>query len=181
MGESSRMSYADSSPKSLKEFYPRHYDVPLLLIMATVALVIGLSLPLVKVEKMVLWKSVYSIFTGVISLWELKEYFLAAVIFFFSIIFPFAKLTVLSLIWFFRMEDEEKKALLHWLGVLGKWSMLDVFIVAILIVAVKLGPLASVEPRPGVYVFGLAILLSMIATMRVSQLARGILNIHEAF
>jgi len=49
--------------------------------------------------------------------------------------------------------------------------MLDVCVVAILIVLVKLGPLAQVEPQAGVYVFAAAILCSMLTTMYVERLA----------
>jgi len=50
--------------------------------------------------------------------------------------------------------------------------MLDVFAVAILVVAAKLRSLTTVQPRIGVYLFGLAILLSMLTTMYVERLAR---------
>lgn len=50
--------------------------------------------------------------------------------------------------------------------------MLDVFIVAILIVLVKIGPLAKVEPRTGVYFFSAAIAASMLTTMYIDRLAR---------
>lgn len=52
----------------------------------------------------------------------------------------------------------------------GRWAMLDVFVVAILIVTVKLGAIASVEVHPGLYVFGAAVLLIMIITDRVTKL-----------
>ena len=159
-------------PRSLREFYPGRYEIPILMILSIWTLVRGLSLPLVNVEKMVLWKSTYSVFTGVMSLIEVKEYLLGSVLFFFSIIFPLTKLAALGVIWFIRLPEERRSWLLHWLEVLGKWSMLDVFIVAILIVAVKLGPLANIEPRPGIYYFCAAILLSMITTMWVDHLAQ---------
>ena len=50
--------------------------------------------------------------------------------------------------------------------------MLDVFVVAILIVLVKLGPLAKVEPQSGVYVFCAAIVVSMVTSMYVESLAK---------
>ncbi len=49
---------------------------------------------------------------------------------------------------------------------------LSMAVVAILIVLVKLGPLANVQPRTGVYVFAMAILASMLTTMYVERLAR---------
>ena len=51
--------------------------------------------------------------------------------------------------------------------------MLDVFAVAILIVAAKLRDLTQVQPRIGIYLFALAIVLSMLTTMRVERLAKG--------
>ncbi len=53
----------------------------------------------------------------------------------------------------------------------GKWSMLDVFVVALLVVAVKLGAVASVETHYGLYAFGAAVLLTMVITARVIYLA----------
>jgi paraquat-inducible protein A len=94
------------------------------------------------------------------------------IVFFFSIIFPFVKLAALSVIWYIRLPEERRAWILHWLGLLGKWSMLDVYVVAILIVLVKLGPLAKVEPRIGVYLFAAAIGASMLTTMHLDRLAR---------
>jgi paraquat-inducible protein A len=48
--------------------------------------------------------------------------------------------------------------------------MLDVFIVAILVVTVKLGAIASVEARYGIYLFTVAVLLTMYVTSRVVNL-----------
>lgn len=118
------------------------------------------------------WKSSYSVWAGVVELWRQGEATLALIVFFFSIVFPLVKLTALAILWFVRLPEDGRSRLLHWLGLLGKWSMLDVFVVAILIVLVKLGPLARVEPRAGVYVFSAAILASMLTAMYVERLAR---------
>ena len=52
----------------------------------------------------------------------------------------------------------------------GRWAMLDVMVVAVLIVTVKLGALASIEIHPGLYIFGTAVLLIMFATQQVVSL-----------
>ena len=144
-----------------------------MLIMASfVLLLIALSLPLMSVEKMVFWKNEYSVIAGVRGLWEQGQYALAVILFFFSVVFPTFKLAMLGVIWVIRLTEQKRQAMLHWLGILGKWSMLDVFVVAILIVLVKLGPLANVQPQRGVYWFAAAILLSMITSMRVESLAQ---------
>lgn len=154
--------------------HPKRYDVPLLIICAAALLWFGLNLPLLKVEKMVFWKNEYSVIAGVMSLIHQGEIFLGVVLFFFSFVFPIGKLLLLWGIWIIRLTESQRASLLHWLDLLGKWSMLDVFVVAILIVLVKLGPLANVEPRTGVYFFCSAIFLSMISTVHVERLARRI-------
>lgn len=49
----------------------------------------------------------------------------------------------------------------------GRWAMLDVMVVAILIVTVKLGALASIQIHYGLYIFGFAVLLIMFITQQV--------------
>lgn len=157
---------------ALRDLHPRHaLLVSAAILGSTILLCIGLSLPLLYSQKL-FWKNTYSVWEGVVDLWRQNELMLSAVIFFFSIVFPFAKLFGLTVIWFLKLPEESRDRLLHWLGVLGKWSMLDVFVVAILIVLIKLGPFVKVEPRAGVYVFSAAIACSMLTTMYVEALAK---------
>jgi len=157
---------------SLRGRYPRRFEVPALILLSFGLLLMGLTRPLMKVEKMVFWKNEYSVLRGVHGLWDQRQYALATILFFFSIVFPMVKLTALTLIWFVRLPEQKRQTALHWLGLLGKWSMLDVFVVAILIVLVKLGPLARIEPQRGLYWFAAAILMSMITSMYVERLAK---------
>jgi paraquat-inducible protein A len=158
-------------PQSLRDRHPRRIEVPLLILVSLTLLLVALSQPLMKVQKMVLWKNEYSVIAGVHGLWEQGQYVLAIILFFFSVVFPIFKLAVLAIVWFVRLASAGRATALHWLGILGKWSMLDVFVVAILIVLVKLGPLAKVEPQRGLYWFAAAILVSMITSMYVDSLA----------
>jgi paraquat-inducible protein A len=161
-----------SGKQSLSQKHRGHPEVPLLIFISAGLLVVGLSLPLMKIEKFVFWKNDYSVFTGVIGLIGDKQILLAAVVFFFSMLFPFVKLAALLVVWWARLKNADREKLLHWLGILGKWSMLDVFAVSILIVLVKLGPLANVEPQPGLYFFCGAILFSMGTAMYIDHLAK---------
>ena len=60
---------------------------------------------------------------------------------------------------------------LHVIETLGKWSMLDVFVVALLLVSVKLGVLAKVEVHYGLYVFATSVLLTMGLSFWIYDLA----------
>jgi paraquat-inducible protein A len=132
--------------------------------------VAGLSLPVLTVRK--IWEqNTFTILSGIQNLYKDGQYFLTFVVFFFSIVFPIVKLGALNAIWFYPMAPERRERILHWLSLLGKWSMLDVFIVAVIIVSVKLGVLASANAEEGVYYFGVSILLAMWATAVESRLA----------
>jgi paraquat-inducible protein A len=160
------------SKRSLGARYPWRLEVPVMVFASLSMLLVGLSLPLMRVQKLIFWKNEYSVFTGIVGLFKDNEIVLASVLFFFSMVFPFAKLSALLVLWWAPLAERSRRKLLRCLAVLGKWSMLDVFVVAILIVLVKLGPLASVEPQPGLYFFCLAILASMVTTMYVEFLAK---------
>jgi paraquat-inducible protein A len=161
-----------SGKHSLAHQYPWHVEVPILILLSLATLIVGLSLPLMKVEKMVFWKNDYSVYKGIVNLMQDNQILLAVVLFFFSMVFPFVKLSALLILWWAPWSEAKRKRVLRWLEILGRWSMLDVFAVSILIVLVKLGPLAQVTPQAGLYVFCSAILASMGTTMYVEYLAR---------
>ena len=155
--------------KTLQQLYPKRIDILILIIVSSVLLFIGLNLPILTVRK--LWeKNTFSIISGITNLWKDKYYFLSVIIFFFSVILPIVKLGTLFVIWSIKLRDNQRKWLLYGLGFLGKWSMLDVFVTAIIIVSIKLGVLASAKAEKGIYYFGISILLAMIVTHLQSNL-----------
>ncbi|HEX9780986.1 MAG TPA: paraquat-inducible protein A [bacterium] len=158
---------------SLQDLHPRHGLVVSAALLGSAGLLAGgLTLPILHTRQLIFWQETYSVWTGILDLWKLGEHVLAIVVFLFSMVFPIAKLLALTYVWYWRLHEEPRARLLHRLGMLGKWSMMDVFVVAILIVLVKVGSLAKVEPRLGVYLFASAILLSMLTTSYVDRLGR---------
>lgn len=156
---------------SLHDLYPKRTDVVVLIIVSTILLSIGYYLPVLTVRK--LWEThTFSILSGIVSLWKEKYFFLAGIIFFFSFVFPMVKLLSLFVIWFVRLTDKQRKWMLRCLMLLGKWSMLDVFVVAVTIVSIKLGVLASAKAESGIYYFSLSILLAMFVTTCQNNLAQ---------
>jgi len=155
--------------KTLQHLYPKRIDILILIIASTVLLLVGLHLPVLTVRK--LWQiNTFSVISGIINLWQGGYYILSFIIFFFSVIFPVVKLGTLFVIWSIRLEDYQRKWLLRGLGLLGKWSMLDVFVTAIIIVSIKLGVLASAKAEVGIYCFAASILLAMLVTNLQSNL-----------
>jgi len=156
----------------LHEIYPRCFDVPLALFSSVVTLVLGLFLPVITLKELVFWQHTFSVLTGIVSLWDEKYYFLSLVILLFSIIFPFLKLVMLFFVWFKRMSDARRKNYLKWLATLGKWSMLDVFVVAMTIVIAKISRFASAEPRLGIYFFCFSIMVAIFVSTRIEKLIK---------
>lgn len=161
-------------PKSLMQIFPRSFDVPIMLLTSAILLGFGLYLPVIKLNELVFWTHTFSVYTGIISLWKEQHYFLSVIILVFSIIFPFIKLGVLCLVWFRRISNDQRETYLKWLANLGKWSMLDVFVVAITIVVAKISKFASAEPKIGIYFFGGSIILAILVTMRIERLTNKI-------
>jgi paraquat-inducible protein A len=87
-------------------------------------------------------------------------------------VFPIAKLGILAFLWFVPFDEDRRQRVLHWTSTLGKWSMLDVFVVAIIIVVSQLGGLIEASARIGVYVFAAAIAGSIVTSMLIERLAR---------
>jgi paraquat-inducible protein A len=152
--------------------YPNEARLLIVLLLVTVALLaVGIVAPIITLNKFVLIENTFSILSGCIELIKEERFFLFFVITSFSIVLPLLKIVVLFLLVSVKQNTNENlHRFLHWMHLIGKWSMLDVFVVAVLVVTVKLGAIASVEARYGIYAFTAAVLLTMYVTSRVVSL-----------
>ena len=108
----------------------------------------------------------YSIISGILELYRTADYFIAVVIFLFSVCFPVFKL---SLIWQ-AVFDLPNRRSLDFVTKAGKYSMLDVFVLGILIVCLKgLPGGTSAEMKYGIIFFTISILLSFIIPAQISK------------
>ncbi len=149
---------AEQFPKTVK-------TIQLLLVITLVLFLVGISLPILTVTKLLVVSNEVSILTGLFQLLEEQQYFIFIVIFLFSIVLPLLKLYYLFLLSAKKAVDNQAYSkYLHLMHRYGRWSMLDVFVVAILIMTVKLGALASVEIELGMFYFTTAVILLMIIT-----------------
>lgn len=110
-----------------------------------------------------------TIFSGVMSLYSDGMLGLAALVLVVSIVIPFVKIISLLYLLLFAqrtawLSKKHQVALLHWVDKLGPWSMLDVFLVAVLVALVKLQDLARVEPGPGIVAFAGVVITTLIAS-----------------
>ena len=111
-----------------------------------------------------------TIIGGVVEFWQNKEYDIAIVIFVASIVVPTLKFIALGLLLItsrrgIRRGRRQRAKLYRGVELIGYWSMLDVFVVALMSALVHFGLLGSAAPRPGVIYFGLVVVLTMFAAM----------------
>ena len=111
-----------------------------------------------------------TIMSGVVYLWHSGSWHIALVVFIASIVVPLAKMFSLTYLlisvqlgWTTRPLERTK--LYRILEFVGPWSMLDVFVVMILVALVQLKGLASIQPGLAVAAFGAVVVLTMFAAM----------------
>lgn len=135
-----------------------------LIVAASVCLVLGLTLPIVRLTRFYVWTDVHSMISIVTALYDAQELFLAGVICLFSVVFPFAKLVYLLALYSARQWNPHSQSrFLRRIAWLGKWSMLDVLVLALVIFYAKSTQLADAMSMPGIYMFAAAVVLTMVA------------------
>ncbi|MHA1152288.1 MAG: paraquat-inducible protein A [Alphaproteobacteria bacterium] len=136
-------------------------------------LVAGWTLPIMTVHKLVFFAEEVSILAGARQLWDNGNPFLCLVILAFSVAFPALKMLVALTLWYGAdARGPDLAGLLGWLEAFGRWSMLDVFVVALTIVAIQISIVSDVTTHAGLYVFTAAVVLSMAGIRRLVMLAR---------
>lgn len=110
-----------------------------------------------------------TILSSIIGLYDQGLWPLAAIVFTASFLVPLLKLFGLGWLLHASRRPPVRHApgltrLYATLDFIGRWSMLDVFLVAFLAGAVRFGILVSVHPRPGIIAFAAAVVLTMLAT-----------------
>lgn len=111
-----------------------------------------------------------TIISGVKLLWESGSYPVASVIFVASVVVPIAKLIALAWLNFSVQKqhstNQTGRALSYRLTeIVGRWSMIDVFVVAILVALIQLGNTMSIYPGPAVFAFCAVVFITMMAAM----------------
>ncbi|MNG06940.1 Paraquat-inducible protein A [compost metagenome] len=111
-----------------------------------------------------------TIMSGVIQLVQHGMLPIAAVVFIASIVVPTFKLVGIALLLFSVQRHQPLSArqriwMYRFIEFIGRWSMLDIFVIAILVAVVNFGRLASVEANLGAIAFASVVILTMLAAV----------------
>ncbi|MBI1170387.1 paraquat-inducible membrane protein A [bacterium] len=113
-------------------------------------------------------KTTNTVIGGAVELWQGGNYGVAAIVFVASVMIPIGKFIAIG--WLALAIGHQNipgrhrhLRLLHIVEFIGRWSMVDVFVVAILSALVQLGVVATIEPGPAAASFALSVAFTMLS------------------
>lgn len=112
-----------------------------------------------------------TIMSGITNLVNIGMEPIALIVFIASILVPLLKMLALTLILLSvqfknRRGKQLNNSMFHIVEYVGRWSMLDIFVISILLGIVKFNSIASVDIEPAALLFAMVILLTMLAALR---------------
>ena len=141
-----------------------------LIICATLLYIPAMVYPMMEVTRLGV-KIESTILEGVISFLDMESYFIAIVIFTASVVIPLIKLVGLLFIFIslkinLKMQNNKKILIFKFVEAIGKWSMIDIYVVALLASIVQLDEIFNIKGGIAATSFALMVILTMIAANR---------------
>ena len=125
----------------------------------------AILLPILEIERMG-HRHASSLLLGTIDLFHHGSWFVGLIVLLFSIVFPLVKLVMLlELSLFSLLHRRHKAATYRLMEHAGRWSMMDVLLLAFLVMLIKLGSLVTFHFGPAIIAFVLCVALSMAASI----------------
>lgn len=139
------------------------------LIAAIVLYIPAVSLPVMVTQTLFRTQS-DTILSGVVFLWTSGSWSLAAIVFIASIVVPMLKIFSLAFLagsvqLRSTLIPKQRTHIYRLLERIGRWSMLDIYVITILAALVQFGSIATINAGPGAIAFGAVVVLTMLATL----------------
>jgi paraquat-inducible protein A len=139
--------------------------LPLLLLGASLSFALGVTQPLMEIDRLYFFTATPSLIEITTGLWTHGDHSISGITALFSLIFPLAKLAILHLAAY--PSAAGALSVPSWFKSLARWSMLDVLVVALVIFAAKTSGLASAAAKPGLWFFALSVVLTAMASAAI--------------
>ncbi|HNE17346.1 MAG TPA: paraquat-inducible protein A [Rhodocyclaceae bacterium] len=140
------------------------------LVLASILLYLPANLLPMMITASFLGSQEDTILSGVIFLWESGSWPLAVVVFFASVMVPLLK--ILALLYLLisvqrrsRRHPLQRTRLYRVVEFVGRWSMLDIYVITLLVALVHFQGLATVQAGPAAVAFGAVVVLTMFAAL----------------
>lgn len=126
-------------------------------------------IPIMKVTSMGVVQA-DTIMSGVLYFIKTGMWPIALVIFIASVFVPVLKLMILAFLLVSvqiksKWRPKDRTRLYRMIEAIGRWSMVDIFVVTLMVALVKLGALADIEAAPGAIHFALVVVITIFAAM----------------
>ncbi len=132
---------------------------------ALVLYVPAVFLPILEIEKLG-HHHASSLLGGTLDLLSHGNWFVGLIVLLFSIVLPLVKLVaLLELSWIGVTRRKHRAWTYRLVELAGRWSMMDVLLLALLVTLVKLGDLVSFRLGPAVLAFVMCVVMSMVASI----------------
>jgi len=110
-----------------------------------------------------------TILSGIRALIQMGMAPVAVIVFMASVVIPLGKIVGLAIMLISvqrhsGLNPRYKGMMYHMLHILGPWSMLDIFVVTLMVAVVRFGFVTSVEAGPGATAFALLVIFTLMAT-----------------
>jgi len=156
--------HAQPAPVPRKPSGLRNFVLSFFIIVATVLFVLGVIQPVIRFTTVFVWTDEHSIATIIWALYQNDELFLCAVLFIFSMLFPFLKLFyLLTLMTSPDLTPEFRAKSVSTMEFLGRYSMTDVMVLALMIFYVNSLGYTEASVLPGAYYFAASTIMTMLA------------------
>lgn len=170
----------DETPRCQRCHAPLHarksrsLDRTWALVLAAIILYIPANLLPMTITNSLLGSQRDTIMSGVIYFWHEGDYLVSSVIFAASVFIPMLKLLILLFLLIAVHQQSSRKwhfqpvqcALLYRVvEFVGRWSMIDVFVVTLLTALVQMQSIATILAGPGAVAFGAVVVLTMLASL----------------
>ncbi len=125
----------------------------------------AVTLPILEIDRLG-HRQESSILGGTLELLSHGDWFVGGVVLLFSVVFPLTKIVMMLELSWLSLLHRRHKAITYWIMEhAGKWSMMDVMLLAFMVMIVKLGDLVQFHFGPAVVAFVLCVAMSMIASI----------------
>src|SRR2546430_8096047 len=161
--------HCGAAPVPLRRRLRHNGLAAVLCVLALITLSIAINQPFISMSKLGELR-VFSLLSGIMELFRTHQALIGSILLIFSVVFPFAKLVAILVATSSLVPiSTTMRRRLHWLAsVTGKYSLLDILVVAIVIVLVKFKGLTEAQAQPGTTLFCVAIFLSILAGFAVN-------------
>ena len=139
-----------------------------------VSFILGITLPIATIEKFIFFDNQFSLLGSIIELAKepnRQNIFLLTIIVCFTLLFPIAKLLTM----FLQIKNHGKNwqnCITRLIESVGHLSMLEVFVIALMVLLLKLGMFVDVYVHQGFYWFSISILMSILLSYGIKFFRR---------